>query len=109
MNGSARFNTFSISYGVAYMALFFYSEMYQSALFRYYPVLGEFSRAARPLATAGPAILWYSWLVGAAVISVVLAFVVPPRLAERLGRTWVWAIPMALLVVIAVYERRWFY
>ena len=36
-------------------------------MFRYYPVLGRFDREAMPLETAGPPILWYSWLLGAAV------------------------------------------
>ena len=35
------------------------------ALFRFYPVLGSFYREAQSLEDAGPAILWYSWLVGA--------------------------------------------
>jgi hypothetical protein len=109
MSGSARFNVFSIAYGVSYMALFFYSEQTQYALFRYYPILGGFYRDALPLETSGPAILWYSWLFGAAIISLAVSFVVPRTWAERLGRTWVWAVPAALLVVILVYERRWFY
>ena len=109
MTASARFNVFSVVYGVAYLALFFWSERYQSALFRYYPVLGEFSQENRPLETAGPAILWYSWVLGATVISLALSLAVPSRVAERLGEAWIWAVPAALLVVILVYERRWFY
>ena len=77
MTAYARFNVFSIVYGVSYMALFLYSELYQSALFRYYPVLGGFYRESQPLETAGPAILWYSWLLGAVVISLVVSLVVP--------------------------------
>ena len=109
MTAYARFNVFSVVYGVAYLALFFWSERYQSALFRYYPVLGEFSRENRSLETAGPAILWYSWLLGAAIISLGVSFIVPRRWAERLGQGWIWAVPAALLVVILIYERRWFY
>lgn len=109
MTASARFNVFSVVYGVAYMALFFWSERYQSALFRYYPVLSEFARESRPLETAGPAILWYSWLLGAALISLAAALAVPRRAAERLGQGWIWGVPAALLLLILVYERRWFY
>jgi len=109
MNWSARFNVFSITYGVAYLAFWLYSEFTKVAMFRYYPVLGGFRRENLPLDEAGPAILWYSWLFGAAVVSVVAALVVPARLAERLGRTAVWFVPLALLVGILVYERRWFY
>ena len=63
MNQYARLKVFSSVYGVAYMALFLYSELYKVALFRYYPVLGRFDREAIPLETAGPPILWYSWLL----------------------------------------------
>ena len=109
MSRYARFNVFSIAYGMAYVALWLYSEFSKVALFRYYPVLGGFYRANLPLDAAGPAILWYSWLLGAAVISVALALAVPARWADRLSERWVWYLPIALLVGILVYERRWFY
>ena len=109
MMASARFNVFSIVYGVAYMGMFFWNEFYHTALFRYYPVLSTFSREDRSLENAGPAILWYSWLFGAAVISAIVAVIVPRSVAERLGQAWIWGVPAALFVVIFVYERRWFY
>jgi len=109
MMPSARMNVFSMVFGVAYMGLFFWSERSHTALFRYYPVLKSFSRDDLALEEAGPAILWYSWLFGATVISSVAAFVVPRSLAERIGQVWVWGVPAALLIVILVYERRWFY
>lgn len=109
MSRYARFNVFGVTYGVAYMAFFFANEFYQYSLFGYYPVLGEFSRERLPLASAGPAILWYSWLVCALAVSLVLALLTPRRLAERMGRGWIWIVPTALLILIFVYERRWFY
>ena len=109
MNRYAQFKVFSILYGVVYIALFFYSERTGWALFRYYPVLRGFYRESQPLETAGPAILWYSWLLGAAVISLVVSLIVPRAWAERLWHGWVWVVPAVLLVVILVYERRWFY
>ena len=109
MNGSARVHTFSLTYGVAYMALFLYSEMTQSALFRYYPLFGGFHLNAQPLETAGPGILWYSWLAGAFVISGLLTLLVPVKVAERLGRRAVATVAFFLLLGILVYERRWFY
>ena len=98
-------------YGVAYMALFLYSELYKVAMFRYYPRARADSTARRsPLETAGPPILWYSWLFGAAVVSLALALqssraAGPSGWAER----WVCGIPAAVLLGILVYERRWFY
>jgi len=109
MNWSARLNVFSVTYGASYLAFWLYSEFTKTAMFRYYPVLGAFRRENLPLETAGAAILWYSWLFGAFVVSVVAALIVPPKLADRLGRTGVWFVPLALLIGILVYERRWFY
>ena len=109
MSRYARFNVFSITYGIAYVAFWLYSEFSKVAMFRYYPVLGGFRRANLPLESAGPAILWYSWLLGAAVVSLGLALVVPSKWADRLSERGVWYLPLALLIAILVYERRWFY
>lgn len=109
MSRYARLNMFSITFGVAYMALFWLNEFYQIAPFGYYPVMGGFYRERLPLETAGPAILWYGWLFGALVISLALTAVTPRAWAERLGERWVWIVPTALLIAIFVYERRWFY
>jgi len=68
-----------------------------------------FSRERLPLASAGPAILWYSWLACALGVSLVLTVLTPRSLAERMGRGWIWIVPTALLILIFVYERRWFY
>ena len=57
----------------------------------------------------GPPSSGYSWLFGAAVISLVVSYLVPRKWAKRLGQAWIWGVPVALLVVIFVYQRRWFY
>ncbi len=106
---SPRFNVFSLTFGVVYLGLFFLNEFFQISLFGYYPVLGGFFHERLPLETAGPAILWYGWLFGAAVVALVAALVTPRRLAEWLGQKPVWVVTTALLIVIVVYERRWFY
>jgi hypothetical protein len=104
-----RLKTFSLVYGVAYMAFFFQSEMYRTAFFRYYPVLGSWSREALPIETAGPPILWYSWLAAALVVAVLAMVVVPRKVADRIPASWVWIVGLVLVLVIIVYERRWFY
>lgn len=109
MTQYARFKVFSILYGTSYTASFLYSEACQCAWFRYYPVLGEFSRSPLPLAEAGLPINWYSWLLIGLLVSLAGALLVPKRLAERVPHGWVWGVAFATLVVIAVYERRWFY
>jgi hypothetical protein len=105
----ARFKVFSLLYGPAYMTFFLYSESCQCAWFRYYPVLGSFSRAPLPLAEAGLPINWYSWLLAAFLVSAAGALIAPRRLAERLPHSWIWGLTVIVCVGIMVYERRWFY
>jgi hypothetical protein len=109
MNHLARFKVFSILYGVSYMAFFQYSEACACAWFRYYPVLGRFSREPLPLAEAGLPINWYSWLLAAFLVSAVGTLIVPRTLAERVPHTWVTGVTFIVLIWIMVYERRWFY
>ena len=109
MTGYARLKIFSILYGVSYTTAFLYSEACQCAWFRYYPVLGSFSRTPLPLAEAGLPINWYSWIVIGLLVSLAGALIVPRRVAQWVPDSWVWGIAAATLVVIMVYERRWFY
>ena len=94
---------FSLLFGAIYLATFYNGW----APFMYYPLVNEFHLSSQPPA-AGPPILWYGWLATAAVISGILALLVPPRLTERLWHGWYWIVPAATLTVIFVYERRWF-
>lgn len=109
MSGDARLKVFSMLYGVTYMAAFLYSEGCQCAWFRYYPVLGRFSREPLPLAEAGLPINWYSWLLIGFLVATAGSLLTPSRLAERIPPSWVWGITVATLVGVMVYERRWFY
>jgi hypothetical protein len=106
---SERFKVFSMVYGVAYMAMFFHTVLTGNALVWYYPLLGGFRGEPQPLQEAGQPILWYSWLFGATVISVVAALLVPRSWAARVPGSWVWGVPLFTILGILVYERRWFY
>src|SRR5207248_9182857 len=92
---------FSILYGIVYLT-FFYMDW---APFRYYPDARSFHIGRHP--EAGPAILWYGWVVAAAVVSGAVAAVVPRALAERVGPRWAWAVPVLTVIFVLIYERRW--
>ena len=109
MNQYAQLKVFSILYGVVYTGAFLYSESCQCAWFRYYPVLGSFSRNPLPLAEAGLPINWYSWLLIGFLAATAGALVAPRSIAAKIPHSWVWGVSAATLVVIMVYERRWFY
>jgi hypothetical protein len=72
-------------------------------------VLGSFSRNPLPLAEAGLPINWYSWLLIGFLGAAAGALVTPSKVADRIPHSWVWGVAATTLVVIMVYERRWFY
>jgi hypothetical protein len=99
----ASLKVFSLVFGVIYMGCFFYAV----APVRYYPLQGRFFLDEQP-DTAGPPILWYGWLLSAAVASAILSVLVPPRLVERVWHGWFWIVPALTVVGILIYERRYF-
>jgi len=94
---------FSMLFGIVYLTCFYMDW----APFRYYPDARRFHLRMTP--SDGPAILWYGWVAAAAVVSAAVAAAVPRRLAERLWPAWAaWAVPLIIVVLVLVYERRWF-
>jgi hypothetical protein len=89
-------------FGFVYLACFYMDW----SPFRYYPDTRAFHLQVTP--QDGPAILWYGWVAGAAVISLAIALAVPRRLAERLPLGWAWILPLAAAILMFIYERRWF-
>lgn len=94
---------FSILFGIAY-SVCFYMEW---ALFRYYPETNRFYWKMHP--QDGPAILWYGWIASALLVSGAIALIVPRRLADRVSNDMVWMVTVALVVVILIYEKQWFF
>ena len=93
---------FSMLFGIVYLTCFYMDW----APFRYYPDPRRFHLRITP--QDGPAILWYGWVAAAAVVSAAIAVAVPRRLAERLSPGWVWAVPLVIVILLLLYERRWF-
>ncbi len=98
----SRTTIFSIMFGIVYLAAFYYDL----ALFRYYPEVGQFHFLRND--SLGGVILWYGWIATAALASAAIAFAVPRKMADRLWSGWAWIIPTAVVVVMLIYERRWF-
>jgi hypothetical protein len=98
----SRLTIFSIMFGVLYLVAFYYDL----ALFRYYPEVGQFHILRTD--GLGSVILWYGWMATAAIASAAIAFAVPRGMADRLSPGWAWIIPTVVVVVMLIYERRWF-
>ena len=89
-------------FGIVYLTCFYMDW----APFRYYPDRRTFHLKITP--SDGPAILWYGWVTAAAAVSAAIAMLGPRPLAERLRPGWAWAVPLIIVVLLLVYERRWF-
>ena len=98
----SRLIIFSIMFGVIYLAAFYYDL----ALFRYYPEVSQFHFLRND--GLGVVILWYGWIATATLASAAIAFAVPRKMADRLWSGWAWIIPTVVVVVMLIYERRWF-
>ncbi len=104
MNGHGRFTIFSIGFGIVYTLAFYFNL----AVFKYYPLVGQFHVDSQGK-EAGPPISWYGWLVSALLVSLAVTFLTPPRLANRLSPAWAGLIPVALVILVLIYEKRWFF
>lgn len=93
---------FTLVFGPLYV-LCFYVDI---SLFRYYPETAQFHWQMTQ--NEGPPILWYGWLAVAGLTSAAIALLVPPQWANRLWPGWVWLLPVIVVVVILLYEVRWF-
>lgn len=100
---SAR--VFSLVFGIAY-ALAVYINY---PLFRYYPLTGQFSLRDLPDKTLGPAMNWYGWIAIALVPTVVIAFIVPRRFADRIPAGVFWVLPLIMFAAGWYRERAWFF
>ena len=103
MTGHGRFSIFSILFGIVYTLTFFFN----AALFKYYPLVGQF-HVVDQAKQAGPPIAWYGWLATSLLVSLPLALIVPRKWADRMSPNWTGFIPAALIILILVYEKRWF-
>jgi hypothetical protein len=94
---------FSTVFGVTYLVCF----LYDVALFRYYPQVTEFHLGEQP-ASLGPPILWYGWVGMSAMVSLVIAMLLPSRIAARIPSVACWIVTGVVVLVMLVLERRWF-
>jgi hypothetical protein len=93
---------FSMLFGAFYIIAFYFDL----ALFRYYPEARQFHWARTD--GIGSVILWYGWIVTAALASAAVAVAVPRSVADRLSSRWVWVVTALVVLVTLIYERRWF-
>jgi hypothetical protein len=100
---SAASIVFSMTFGVVYSICFYFNW----APFAYFPQVNEVHFSTQMDAN-GPPILWYGWLLTAALASAAVAAIVPRGVVARIWQGWAWLVPAAVVVAILIYEKRWF-
>ena len=109
----AQFKVFLVLFGAVYTICFILQGTNPASLlwgpFRYYPAISTWSIQRLDPAAAGPPILWYAWLTEAFVVTLIVSLLVPRRLADKIPAGAVWAIPVAVILGITIYERSWFF
>ena len=101
---AGRAMVFSATFGVVYALCFYFNW----PLFAFYPQVNEAHFSSQLIETAGPPILWYGWLATAGLASAAAALIVPRGISDRFWNGWAWIVPAAVVVVILIYEKRWF-
>jgi len=98
-----RWTVFSLAACLAYTAAYYFDW----PLFRYYLVSGGLSFGVQP-ESAGAPILWYGWLMAAALVGILAAAIVPRAAALRIPPDLLWIVPVASVLAAFLYEARWF-
>jgi hypothetical protein len=100
----SAFIVFSLVFPVVYVVLY-YNEL---VLFRFYPLVGELHLNIQPT-TFGPAMIYYGWIIIAAVFAVISAAAIPHRWAADLWAGWSWLVPFVATLFTFAYETRWLF
>ena len=98
-----RLIVFSLTASIAYTLAYYFDW----SLFSYQLGENRFDFFATGISSA-PSILWYGWLTLAVLTGIVVAAVLPQKLASRLSPDIVWLIPIVLILTAVMYEMRWF-
>jgi len=103
LTGYGRLTIFSLAACFAYTAAYYLDW----PLFRYYLDSGRFSFSTQP-ESAGAPILWYGWLLMAALVGIAAAIILPRTTALRMPPDLLWIIPAGGVLAAFLYEARWF-
>ena len=105
MSKQSALTVFALAGAIGYVLAFTFNW----PAFAYYPLLNHFDLdRALPAKTSGPSMLYYGWIVTAAVAALVLAFLVPRAIGAKLPASLGWIVPLVLILYTFVYTRHWF-
>jgi hypothetical protein len=96
---------FTLAFGLTYAA----AVAFHYPLFIYYPQADRFSVTDLRDPSLGPEMFYYGWIATAAIVGLVLALVVPKRVADRLPPKLLWLVPFVMFAGGFYREREWFF
>lgn len=77
-------------------------------LFRYFPLVKQFTMHEITDKSFGPAMYYYGWIAIAAIPALLLSIVVPKRLGDRIPLAAFWILPFVMLLSGWYRDRSWF-
>lgn len=95
---------FTVVFGVGYVVAVYGNY----PLFRYYPMVTQFSLEDLTDRTLGPGIFWYGWIAMAAVPAVLAAVLIPKRIGARIPAVVFWIVPVVMFLAGWYREQEWF-
>ncbi|HWY61516.1 MAG TPA: hypothetical protein VNW15_06420 [Rhizomicrobium sp.] len=96
-----------VSFAIVFCCVYALAFFTNLPLFLYYPLHGDFTWGPQLLKGAGPGMAWYGLMADAGIAALVLAFIVPDRLLDRIFRNYFWLFPCGAMLV-CVYMLRQF-
>jgi hypothetical protein len=119
MTSSLGFRRFAFAFGTAFAVFYVAALKFDLALFTVYPSLGLVvlgTHRARDtvdpaMAFLAPAMYWYGWAASAACGALVvglIAALLPEALTRRIGRGWLWVVPLLAMAACVYLTLPWF-
>ena len=102
--GTFSARVFSLVFGVGYALAVYLNH----PLFRYYPLIKQWTLRDLPGTAQGPAMAYYGWIAIAAIPALIASALVPRRWGNRIPATVFWVLPFVMLACGYYRERSWF-
>jgi hypothetical protein len=96
---------FSLLFGLGYAVAVYVNY----PLFRYYPLIHQFTLHDLPGTQQGPAMAYYGWIAIAAIPALLISAVVPKRWGNRIPAMVFWILPFVMLAAAYYREQSWFH
>jgi len=98
-------------FSLAFALCYGYAASVHLEIFIYYPAIDDWTRATKPLAEAGPPMLWYGWIAFGSVgglLAMLAGLGLPRRLERSVWPALSWMSAFGVALVQIWLARAWF-